>query len=247
MRFIHTLKCFVLRFAVNSRKYISIKERRDTNGLESQNEQNENVKEIFKKGEIMKRITMLFISLSLFLGFLTNTSISIYAQEIHPQTDSTITANWISPYEEEYIFTENGETHVIIINRQTYVLTIDGEEIIPEIEEIPLTRATVNYSTGINLTYDIPWRGAAAMTGVIIATVPYIGTVAGAIVAAIATEGNPLRITMTQYKSVESYYSSYAGIYYNKVINKNIRAYSPVNTLIYGPVDGAWFDPVRPV
>lgn len=166
-------------------------------------------------------------------------------------TDSNdIEINYLTPNLIEYIVTDGNDTHRITINRETYVLTINGETFVPEIEEIPLTRATIDYSTAINLKYDIPWRGMAAMASAIMAVVPGLGwTIASAIVGAIGAEGEKLFITMTQYQSKESYYSSYAGIYYKKAINKNIRAYTrsiSSGNLIYGPVDGGWFDPVRP-
>lgn len=73
--------------------------------------------------------------------------------------------------------------------------------------------------------------------------------VASAIVDFVTTEGQKLYVNFTQYQSVESDYSDYEGVYYTKTINKNIKAYkisvSPSN-LIDDPVDGAWFDPIRP-
>ena len=161
-----------------------------------------------------------------------------------------VDVSYLSPTLKEYVITSGDEKHIITIDRETYVPTIDGEEIVPEIEEVPFTRATVDYSTANNLTYDIPWRGTAAVFATLIALVPGLGTtVISTIVGFAAAEGEKLYVTMTQYRSKESYYSSYTGSYYKKAINKNIRAYtsniSP-NNLRYGPVDGAWFDPVRP-
>lgn len=161
-----------------------------------------------------------------------------------------VDVKYLSPTLEQYTVISGDEKHIITIDRETYVLTIDGEEFVPEITEIPLTRATVDYSSAVNVKYDIPWRGVSVMAATIMATVPGIGwTIAAAIVGAIAAEGDKLYITMTQYHSKESYYSSYTGSYYKKAINKNIKAYSgsiSSSNLIYGPVDGAWFDPVRP-
>lgn len=156
----------------------------------------------------------------------------------------------VVPYIEEYYVSNDFESHVISINRLTLVMTIDGEVYEPSLDILPKTRATIDYETALDFSYNIPWRGTVAAVGVIIATVPGIGfTIAGAIAALWATEGSPLYITGTQYQSKESYYSNYSNTYYNKVITKNICAYtdsiSP-NNLIYGPADGSWFDPVRP-
>lgn len=56
-------------------------------------------------------------------------------------------------------------------------------------------------------------------------------------------------MTFTQYESKESYYSNYNAVYYKKCINKNVTFYktsvSNANK-IYGPVQGSWFDPIRP-
>lgn len=178
------------------------------------------------------------------------TMIFIVVSPVSAKNSVDVDVTYLSPTLEEYIVTDGDEKHIITIDRETYVLTIDGEKFVPKISEIPMTRATVDYSSGLYLEYDIPWRGAAAMTAAIMAAVPGLGwTIAGAIVGAIAAEGEKLYITLTQYSSKESYYSSYTCSYYKKAINKNIKAYSksisPSN-LIYGPVDGAWFDPVRP-
>jgi len=161
--------------------------------------------------------------------------------------DITFESKMIDAYTEQIKVYGYGEEHIITINHTTHILTIDGEDIIPTIIDYPQPQATLDSNSAINLSYEIPWRGAVAMAGAIVATIPGIGwTIAGSIAAAIATEGNPLFITMTQYKSIENYYSSYTGSYYKKAINMNIRAYSPRNVFIYGPENGAWFDLVRP-
>ena len=156
------------------------------------------------------------------------------------------------PFVEKYVISDANEYHVIEINRITNILILDGEVFIPTIDNYSSITlfATVDYATALYLTYDIPWRGTLAMTGVIMATIPGIGwKVAAAIVSFLATEGDKLYVTCTQYQSKEQYYSQYHGMYYKKSINKNIKAYkksiSPSN-LIYGPVDGGWFDPIRP-
>lgn len=155
------------------------------------------------------------------------------------------------PFVEKYVISDGNEYHVIEINRITNVLVLNGEELIPTIKKyndiVPFT--TVDYTTRFDVTYDVPWRGTLAMTGVIMASVPGIGwKVAAAIAGYLSSEGDKLYVTCTQYQSKEQYYSEYHGIYYKKSINKNIKAYKKSvsnNNLIYGPVDGVWFDPIR--
>ena len=87
-----------------------------------------------------------------------------------------VNVRYLSPTLEEYVISSGDEKHIITIDRETYVLNIDGEEILPEITEIPLTRATVDYSTAKNLTYDVPWRGTAAVFATLVALMPGVGT-----------------------------------------------------------------------
>ena len=74
-------------------------------------------------------------------------------------------------------------------------------------------------------------------------------------VAAAAASGvasyapNWVYVTYTQYKSKQTYTSSYDGIKYNKCINQKIRIYKnsvSSKNLVYGPFNGSWFNPVRP-
>lgn len=186
-------------------------------------------------------ISLLVFALSLCSIFLFS---PVYAES---NQDISYESQWIDAYTEQVKVSGYGEQHIITLNHDTYILTIDGEKFIPEIAEVPLSRATIDYSSAINLSYDIPWRGTLAMAGAIMAAIPGIGwTIAAGIAGAISAEGQPLFITMTQYKSIENYYSSYTGSYYKKAINMNIRAYCPRSVLIFGPANDGWFDPVRP-
>ena len=191
-----------------------------------------------------KRIICIFtLCLSLMITMLNIGT--VYANE-----NPDVEVRYLSAYIEEYIVTDHNEIHRIIINRDTYVLTIDGEDYYPIIQELAMPMTTMDYSSAVNLTYNIPWRGTAAVISTLLSVCPGIGyNIAAAIVAYVAAEGAPLYITFTQYKSVEDYYSTYYNIYYKKAINMNLRAYKnsiSSNNFIYGPVNGSWFDPVRP-
>ena len=193
----------------------------------------------------MKKIIVVLCSILMLISI--STPIPTYAKDFN---DLNIQMNNISPYIEEYIVYDKGEKHIITINRETYALTIDDEIFMPTIEEIPITRTSVDYSTGANLKYEIPWRAASVMIASLIAVVPGLKyQVASAIISAVVSEGSPIFVTYTQYRSKESYYSTYHGMSYKKCICKNIRAYEnsiSSKNLIYGPVDGGWFDPIRP-
>lgn len=189
-------------------------------------------------------IALLALLLPSYVLFALPTVVSAQTDEI-----PAVSSNHCGAFVDEYVFEDADGSHSVIIDHQTHILTIDGVEIIPEIEEIPLTRATVDYSTGVNLSYNIPWKTAAKTLVALIALQipsPTAQAIINVAVGSAIDEGNDLIVTMTQYMSSEQYYSTYYGTYYKKAINKNIRAYFPANRLIYGPVDGQWFDPVRP-
>lgn len=181
----------------------------------------------------------------------TIVSTPILANEIELARPEIVEVESDNPHIRNYKISDGNEALTIAVNYETFEAYIDGELIPFVTEYLASPNATVNYSTGINLSYHVPWQTTATLTaGVIMALFPGIGTgIADAIVNAVANEGPDIYVTCTQYRSVEQYYSSYAGVYYNKAINMNIRAYkysvAPAN-LFYGPVNGSWFDPVRP-
>lgn len=161
-----------------------------------------------------------------------------------------VEVNYVEPYLEEYTFYDTDGKHIVTMNRETFALTIDGEVIMPTITELPVSRTTVDYSTAVNVKYEIPWKGVASVVASLVSKAPGIKyDVASGIVNAVAAEGPTLISTYTQYRSVEQYYSSYHGAYYNKVISLNSCVYKnsiSSSNLLYGPVDGDWFDPIRP-
>lgn len=142
----------------------------------------------------------------------------------------------------------------LLINYKEHFIQID-DEITPyfvEELELPVTRATIDYSSARSFQYKVPWKGSAtllaAAVGGLIGGAPVAGwaaTVAGALTA----DAENVWVTFTQYDSVESYYSNYNAVYYHKCINRNIIFYensiSSANKR-YGPVHGSWFDPIRP-
>lgn len=167
-----------------------------------------------------------------------------YIQEI--ETTNIDTRQWI--------VVDSGIQYILIIDYANHYIQIDDEVIPYSVEEIsiPPTRATINYSTARNFSSKIPWKGStilltAAITAAVagVAAAGWAATIAGALTA----DAENIYLTFTQYDSVESYYSSYHGYYYKKCINKNITFYEneiDSDKIIYGPVDGNWFDPVRP-
>lgn len=158
------------------------------------------------------------------------------------------------PYERKGIVVDNGIVHNLYVNYKDNYMTIDNEVIEFEITEleIPLTRATIDYSSARNIQMKIPWKGSvillASAIGFAVGGVNGSG-IAGTIAGALTADAENLWVTYTQYDSKESYYSSYANVYYKKSINKNINFYETsvkASNKVYGPIQGSWFDPVRP-
>ena len=195
----------------------------------------------------MKKFLATILSITMIFCMTTS---NVFAQEENSFEFYKVSS--FDPFVEKYIISDADEYHVIMINRVTNILILDGEVFTPTIENINsiVPFATVDYSTGYNVSYEIPWRGALAMAGVIMASIPgTVWTVAAAIATGLSAEGDNLHVTCTQYQSKEQYYSQHHGTYYKKSINKNMKAYKKSvsdSNLIYGPVDGNWFDPIRP-
>lgn len=179
------------------------------------------------------------------------TTMPIMAAEVEVPSVETVEVESNDPFVRNYKITDGNESMFVSINNNTYEVYIDGELVPFEVEPIALPNATVNYSTGVNLTYNVPVKATVSLTAAAISLFcPGIGAYAD-IIARLVDLGstNNIYLTCTQYRSVEQYYSSYAGVYYNKAINMNIRAYKnsiASSNLFYGPVNGSWFDPVRP-
>lgn len=166
---------------------------------------------------------------------------------------------------------ENGENNIVEINRNTNEISINGQLIMVEESTsdddisslafqdaepfsmiIPYSTApTINYSTALNANSRIPFRGIALFTTTLIGAIPGLGwSIASAIATSVAGYTPEwVHVTYTQYRSNQTYTSSYDGTRYNKVINRNVRVYKnsvSSGNLVYGPVHGSWFDPVRP-
>lgn len=146
---------------------------------------------------------------------------------------------------------EDGIRHYLSMNYQTMIMTIDNEEMQFNVQEIALPKASLDYSSASTISSKIAWKGSVILLSSAIAG--YIGggkaagwaaTIAGALTA----DSENIYFSMTQYRSKERYWSNYHGTYYNKGINKNIifRQASSNGKILCGPVNGGWFDPIRP-
>lgn len=174
--------------------------------------------------------------------------------------DGKITeVNNSNPHERTLLITEdNGEEYHVTMNYETNQLFIDGVEIYTEIateENIKNTImpfATFDRSTGVTVSHKIPWKGSVTLLAGAIAGLISGGSAAGwatTIAGALTADAKNLWVRYTQYKSKENYYSNYHGTYYKKARNMNIKFYKTSiasKNLIYGPVNGSWFDPIRP-
>ena len=207
------------------------------------------------KKQLISKLLAIALSLSVGTTFIMP---NIYANA------STISAETLDkstkelPSNQSYIknweiIDEFGITHTLSMNYNTMTMTMDGETIQFTVEEMPImTRATLDYSTAAKMSGKIPWKGSTTLLAVgITAAITGSGNAAGwaaTIVGSIVGELNDVYFSLTQYKSKEKYWSSYYGTYYNKAINKNIifRQNSQSGKILHGPVDGYWFDPIRP-
>lgn len=164
-----------------------------------------------------------------------------------------------NPYERTLLVTEDdGEEYYVTMNYETNQLFIDGVEIYTEVSTEENTEngimpfATVDQSTGVTVSHKIPWKGSVTLLAAAIAGLISGGSAAGwaaTIAGALTADAENLWVRYTQYKSKENYYSNYHGTYYKKARNMNVRFYKTSissNNLIYGPVHGSWFDPIRP-
>ena len=167
-----------------------------------------------------------------------------YIQEV--ETNNHDTKRWI--------VIDSGIQYDLFIDYKEHYLRID-DEIIPYIVkeiDLPVTRATINPSTKRQFEAKIPWKGSVVLLSAAIAGVVSGGSAAGwaaTIAGALTADAENIWVTFDQYDSKEKYYSNYEGMYYNKCINQNIKFYKTSvssSNIILGPVNGNWFDPVRP-
>lgn len=202
----------------------------------------------------MKKMISMFLMFCLCCGLVSSVPIHAsddivyvgggYIQEI--ETHNIDTKRWK--------VVDSDKEYDLLINYKERYIQIDGEitPYLVEVIELPTTRATINYSSARSYQYKVPWKGSAILLGTAIGGL--IGGINGASVgstlaSALTADAENVWMTFTQYESVESYYSNYNGIYYHKCINQNIIFYktsiSSANK-IYGPIQGTWFDPIRP-
>lgn len=154
----------------------------------------------------------------------------------------------------EWLVVDGEQSYDLFVDYEKRIMKINDEIINIEVEEIelPLTRTTVDYSSVRNFKSKIPWKGSVTLLAAGITAVVGGGNGVGwaaTIASALTADAENVWVTFAQYASKETYYSSYHGMYYKKCINKNITFYKTSvskSNIIYGPVDGGWFDPVRP-
>lgn len=192
-------------------------------------------------------ISMLFSLISIKPSFAKDNITYVgsgYIQEITTENPNT----------KKWLVVDGNNKFDLFIDYQNQIMMIDNETIHYTVEEVqlPVTRATVDYSTARKFKSKIPWKGSVTLLAAAIAGLVSGGAAAGwaaTIAGALTADAENIWLTFTQYDSKESYYSSYNGVYYKKCINKDITFYetsvSSAN-IIYGPVDGTWFDPIRP-
>lgn len=167
---------------------------------------------------------------------------------------------------------EFNSTHYLSMDYNEMEMTVDGEtfqfdikeaatsidrsdditaEIRPNAVVNPNAGPTIDYSTAATVTGKVPWKGSAILLSAAIAALISGGAAAGwaaTIAGAITADAENIYFRYTQYQSVERYWSSYYSIYYHKGINRNItfRQSSSTGKILCGPVNGSWFDPIRP-
>lgn len=211
------------------------------------------LKEILNKeknkaaGKVFK--TLIVLCMALMTVFNVIKPVEVQAQ--------TIADFWIEDLSDEYtkrwIVHDGDEEHVFIKDLETLEVIIDGETIPYTVEEMALPQATINYSSARNISYYVEWRETVSLTlsAILFIYGTYTQTDTNNISDALSTAVSYLPaiyVTYTQYDSVESYYSSYEGVYYHKCINLNrrLRFNSSTATPAVYLSNGSWFDPIRP-
>lgn len=225
--------------------------------------------------KIFSRI-IIFLSLAVIFGGTLLTPVAVHAEgnvEVKSEEGWYITEISNPNPDEETLLAveENGDRNYITKNLITNEVYLNGvlieTEIIngsiegfePDDEQGKLTPddyvlasgPRIDYLTRLSARHNIPVQGIAALTAAISSLIPGVGwAIAQEMAMRVAVYGPEYAIiTYNQYKSIESYYSNYHGVYYNKAINRDIRTYresSISSNLVHGPVHGSWFDPIRP-
>lgn len=158
------------------------------------------------------------------------------------------------PSVKKWDVTDGDTKYVLVINYAEHYIQINDEIIPYSVEEfeIPATRTTIDYSTGRYIKTKIPWKGSVTLLAAAIAGVVggiSASGVASTIASALTADAENVWVTFTQYDSKETYHSNYYNVDYKKCINKNVTYYKTsvsASNKIYGPLQGYWFDPIRP-
>lgn len=160
------------------------------------------------------------------------------------------------------VFENNEKIEVIKVNKATHEMRFNNGQTnynveLPAIKTSQVLSApvlksashpTINKKSAVNFNSNIPWKGSViALAAVISAAAGGLNamSVATTVASVVTADAGTLTLKFTQYRSNETYKSSYDGTHYHKVINKNVRIYYGKKR-VYGPKDGKWFDPVRP-
>jgi len=198
----------------------------------------------------MKKLLSCFmLVLSICTCFTLNVQ-SIYADEVDSTNDSII-FEYDHGFERLASYVEiDGTKHQVYFNELTGVLKIDNELIESVSEELYITNATIDYSSATHLRYKIPYRSVLA-TATVLSTVlrlPNAFTVASALASALSSDSPDIWVTYTQYRSRETYVSSYNGQSYHKNCYRNINFYeNRIGGKLLYHIDGeGWWDPIRP-
>lgn len=194
----------------------------------------------------MKKIIYVLFTIILSLTIIQ----PVNASEIEIDENNLTNVHETNIYESE-IVDENGQNHIIVYNYSTYEIYIDNTLVDCKIEFAPSTRTTVDYSTGVKLSYRIPWQGSAAIlsgviTGLFGNAIAAVATIT--IIDVISAELPDVWTSYWQYQSKETYVSSYSGQSYKKGTYRQIYFYegSLSGRKLAGPYGGGWWDPIRP-
>lgn len=208
----------------------------------------------------MKEFATLFMSAFLCFAYIGN--LPVYS-ETYAETDLDfpIQIDYLSPYIEKWKFADELGEHEILVDRQANSFEVDGKKLTVHSEKsltIPTdpafsmyTAVTLDETSGITYTVDVPFSTGTALAAEICAIVPGTGwTIASEIAKTFSALSTDAVVVFTQFKSKEYFYSSYANVYYKKCINLGIKWYNGYiaseNLYSVCPYDGTWFDPVRP-
>lgn len=201
----------------------------------------------------MKKILYIIVSVICFISYSimpVKADSSVSAEK----NESIVEIETNNPLVRKWDVMDGNTQFVLVVNYAEHYIQIDDEVIPYTVEEfqIPVTRTTIDYSTGRYIKTKIPWKGSVTLLAAAIAGVVggiNASGIASTIAGALSADAENIWVDFTQYDSKETYHSNYYNVDYKKCINKNVTYYktsvSPSNK-IYGPLQGYWFDPIRP-